>query len=197
MKKPIQSISLILAAIAFALIPIGCNDDGHDHDHDHDHGEEHEHGDHDHGDDNHKDDDHAHAEGEEHDHDHDHAGIEDGPNGGRLLTTVEPHLEFFVTDDRKVQITSVDEEEKAQPIGEQVVKVIGGSRTNPIRLSFAKQGDVLMSDVAFPEGNDFPVVVQIKQTADGETVTEKFNLNLVQCPDCPNKEYACTCDHAH
>jgi hypothetical protein len=28
-------------------------------------------------------------------------------------------------------------------------------------------------------------------------VTEKFNLNLVQCPECPNKEYACTCDHEH
>ncbi|MDA9924868.1 hypothetical protein N9E25_16215 [Verrucomicrobiales bacterium] len=184
MKKPLQSITLILAAIAFALIPVSCTDDEHDHDHDHDHAHADGH-------------DHAHAEGEEHDHGHEHGGIEDGPNGGRLLTTVEPHLEFFVTDDRKVQITSIDEEEKAQPIGEQVVKVIGGSRSNPIRLSFAKQGDVLMSDIAFPEGNDFPVVVQIKNTADGETVTEKFNLNLVQCPECPNKEYACTCDHEH
>ena len=193
MKKPLQSLTLILAAIAFALIPVGCTDDGHDHDHDHDHEHAHADGnDHDH-----SDDDHKHAEGEEHDHDHEHGGIEDGPNGGRLLTTVEPHLEFFVTDDRKVQITSVNEEEKAQPIGEQIVKVIGGSRSNPIRLSFAKKGDVLMSDIAFPEGNDFPVVVQIKNTPDGETVTEKFNLNLVQCPECPNKEYACTCDHAH
>jgi len=122
MKKPLQSITLILAAIAFALIPVSCTDDEHDHDHDHDHAHADGH-------------DHAHAEGEEHDHGHEHGGIEDGPNGGRLLTTVEPHLEFFVTDDRKVQITSIDEEEKAQPIGEQVVKVIGGSRSNPIRLS--------------------------------------------------------------
>lgn len=190
MKNTMKSLTLLLAAIAFALLPVSCNDDAHDHDHDHAHADGHD----DH------DDAHDHDHGEEghdHDHDHEHGGIEDGPNGGRLLTSVEPHLEFFVTDDRKVQITQVNDEEKAEAIGEQVVKVIGGSRSNPIRLSFAKQGDVLMSDIGFPEGNDFPVVVQIKQNADGETVTEKFNLNLEQCPECPNKEYACTCDHEH
>lgn len=194
MKNPMKSLALILAAIAFALIPVSCTEkeDGHDHDHDH---AEHDHGDH--GDEDHKEgDDHAHAEGEE-GHDHDHEGIEDGPNGGRLLTGVEPHLEFFVTEDRKVQISSVTDDEKLQPIGEQVVKVIGGDRANPTRMKFEKKGDVLISDIAFPEGNDFPIVVQIKNTPDSETVTDKFNLNLMQCPECPNKEYACTCDHEH
>jgi hypothetical protein len=189
MKNPMKSLALILAAIAFALIPVSCTEkeDGHDHDHDHA----------DHGDEGHKEgDDHAHAEGEE-GHDHDHEGIEDGPNGGRLLTGVEPHLEFFVTEDRKVQISSVTDDEKLQPIGEQVVKVIGGDRANPTRMKFEKKGDVLISDIAFPEGNDFPIVVQIKNTPDSETVTDKFNLNLMQCPECPNKEYACTCDHEH
>ena len=32
-----------------------------------------------------------------------------GPNGGRVLTKVEPHLEFFVTKDHKIQITAVDD----------------------------------------------------------------------------------------
>ncbi|MDF1859447.1 MAG: hypothetical protein P1U87_04495 [Verrucomicrobiales bacterium] len=191
-----KSLALILAALAFALIPVSCTEKEDGHDHDHDHGE-HEHGDHDHGDEDHKEgDDHAHAEGEE-GHDHDHEGIEDGPNGGRLLTGVEPHLEFFVTEDRKVQISSVTDDEKLQPIGEQVVKVIGGDRSNPTRMKFEKKGDVLISDIAFPEGNDFPIVVQIKNSPDSETVTDKFNLNLMQCPECPNREYACTCDHAH
>lgn len=204
----IKSLTLFFAAIAFALLPVACTEKE---DHDHDNAEhEHDHADHAEGDHDHAEDDHDHAEGEhdhedgehkhedgDHDHDHDHAHIEDGPNGGRLLTSVEPHLEFFVTEDRKVQITSVDEEEKAQPIGEQTVNVIGGSRSNPTRMSFAKEGDVLLSDIAFPEGNDFPVVVQIKTSPDADTVTEKFNLNLEDCPTCDNKEYACTCDHAH
>ena len=134
--------------------------------------------------------DHKH---EEHDHDHDHA--EAGPNGGKVLHGVEPHLEFFVTKDRKVQITALGEDGKAIPIGEQTVRITGGSRSNPTRMTLAKSGDVLVSGIAFPEGNDFPVVVQIKPSADAKTVIEKFNLNLADCPTCDYKEYACTCDH--
>jgi hypothetical protein len=38
-------------------------------------------------------------------------------------------------------------------------------------------------------------VVQIKAKPDAKSVTEKFNLNLNDCPTCKNKEYACTCAH--
>jgi hypothetical protein len=75
------------------------------------------------------------------------------------------------------------------------LKVMGGSRSNPTRMSFEKKGDVLVSDVAFPEGNDFPVIVQIKPKPIAKNVIEKFNLNLNDCPTCDYKEYACTCDH--
>lgn len=176
MKKPIKSISLIAAALSFASVQLACTDEKHEHDHDHKHAE---------------------AKEGDHDHDHEHSGIEDGPNGGRLLTSVEPHLEFFVTEDRKVQISSVNDDEELQPIADQEVSVIGGDRSNPTRMKFTKQGDVLVSDIAFPAGNDFPVVVMITPATDSKKVTEKFNLNLEQCPECPNKEYACTCDHAH
>ena len=37
--------------------------------------------------------------------DHKHEKKEAGPNGGKILTAMEPHAEFFVTSDRKVQIT--------------------------------------------------------------------------------------------
>ena len=45
--------------------------------------------------------------------DHDHAKKEAGPNGGKVLTTIEPHAEFFVTTDRKVQITFLNKDGKA------------------------------------------------------------------------------------
>jgi len=48
-----------------------------------------------------------------------------------------------------------------------------------------------------PEGENLPTVVQIKANPDAKAVTEKFNLNLAQCPTCKNKEYACTCEHGH
>ncbi len=136
---------------------------------------------------------------EKHDHEgHDHAEHAKkiaGPNGGRVLTGVEPHLEFFVTKDRKVKITAVDDDGKAVSLGEQTVTVTGGSRSKPTRMKFAKDGDSLISDKAFPEGNNLPVVVQIKAKPDAKTVIEKFSLNLSDCPGCDFLEYACTCDH--
>ncbi len=118
-----------------------------------------------------------------------------GPNGGKVLREVDPNLEFFVTKDRKVRITALDTDGKAVPIDGQSVKITGGDRSNPTRMEFAKEGDVLVSDIAFPEGNDLPVVVQIKTTPEAKTVIEKFNLNMNACPTCKYAEYACTCDH--
>lgn len=134
-------------------------------------------------------------EGHGHGDEHGQAEVIAGPNGGRVLTGVEPHLEFFVTGDRKVKITVVDDHGKALPLGEQSVTVIGGDRLNPTRMSFKQDGNSLVSDKAWPAGNDFPVVVQIKVTPDAKTVFEKFNLNLNDCPECEYAEYACTCGH--
>lgn len=126
---------------------------------------------------------------------HGHAKKITGPNGGRILTKVEPHLEFFVAEDRTVKITAVDAEGRPVAMAEQTVSIIAGDRANPTRMSFTKDGESLVSDTAFPEGNDLPVVIQIKVTPDAKTVIEKFNLNLNNCPTCSNKEYACTCEH--
>lgn len=120
-----------------------------------------------------------------------------GPNGGRLLTKVDPQLEFKVTDDRKVKITAVDKEIKPIAIGEQIVRITAGERTNPVRLSFSKEGDTLISDKAFPEGDDFPVVVQIKVKPGEKTIIEKFTMDFSDCPTCDYLEYACICDHHH
>ena len=136
---------------------------------------------------------------EDHDHDdhkgHDHAKKIAGPNGGRVLTKVEPHLEFFVMKDHKIQITAVDDKGKATPLAAQFVRVIGGSRSKPTILKFTKKGNTLISDKAFPKGKNLPVIVQIKVKPDAKTVIEKFSLNLSDCPGCDYLEYACTCDH--
>jgi len=136
--------------------------------------------------------DHDH---EDHDHDHAHHVKDPGPNGGRLLLKVEPHLEFKVTDDRKVKITAVGEDLKPIAIAEQIVRVTAGDRTNPVRMTFTKDGDFLVSDKAFPEGDDFPVVVQIKAKSGADTVIEKFTMDFSDCPTCDYIEYACICDH--
>jgi len=129
--------------------------------------------------------------------DHSHEKKVAGPNGGRILTSIEPHAEFLVTADRKVQITFIDDAFKPIPPAGQVVTVTTGERSAPVKMSFTKTGDTLVSEQTVPEGNNFPVVVQIKTTPDAKASVEKFTLNLSNCPDCKYAEYACTCSHTH
>jgi hypothetical protein len=132
---------------------------------------------------------------EEHaDHDHAHAA-KAGPTGGKLITAVEPHVEFFVNKDKKVEIRFVDDDNKVVAPGEQVISVTLGERAKPAKLTFTKEGDHLISDKVIPEGNDYPTVVQIKTSAKAKAVNEKFNLNMTKCPKCPNPEYSCICEH--
>ncbi|MFT5110223.1 MAG: hypothetical protein ACI9UA_005876 [Pseudoalteromonas tetraodonis] len=143
-----------------------------------------------------KKDDHEH-EHKDHDHGHDHDKIIAGPNGGRVITSVEPHLEFFVNKDRTVKITVLDDKNKPAKLGKQSVKMVAGDRKKPTKLKFEEKDGVLISDGKLPAGNDFPVVIQIKNGKLSKRVNEKFNLNLADCPTCKNKEYACECDHDH
>lgn len=130
------------------------------------------------------------ADKDQHDHE-----VKAGPTGGRLITEVEPHVEFFVNKDGKVEVRFVDDDNKIVAPGEQVIAVTLGDRSAPTKLAFARDGDKLVSDKAIPAGNDHPTVVQIRAKAGEKAVTEKFNLNLEQCPTCKYKEYACTCAH--
>jgi len=120
---------------------------------------------------------------------------EAGPNGGRIITSVEPHLEFYLTKERKIQITFLNDHGEVIAPEEQVVSLIGGDRQNPIRLRFASKGSVLLSDKALPEGNNLPIILSIKTDAKSKTVRERFNLDLSSCPTCEYKEYACICGH--
>lgn len=131
------------------------------------------------------------------DHDHDHEHIIAGPTGGRLFTSVEPHAEFFVNGDNKIEIRFFNNDNELVAPAGQTVSVIMGERSKPTKLAFAQEGDKLISDQAIPDGNLLPTVVQIQAGADAKTVTERFNLNLSDCPTCEYKEYACICDHEH
>ncbi len=127
--------------------------------------------------------------------DHVHIKREAGPNGGRVVTSVTPRYEFFVTPEKKVKITFLGDDGKAVPAKDQVITAVGGDRAAPTKLTFAKDGDSLVSDKPLPEGKELPIVVQVKVTPEAKTVTEKFTVNMATCPECKHAEYACTCDH--
>lgn len=140
------------------------------------------------------------AEEKGHDHkkhaEHDHAHHEiKGPNNGKMLMAVEPHAEFFVTKDRKVRITFVNDDGKMIPAKDQTVSIICGDRSNPTRMKMEQKDGAFVSTNALPKGNDFPTVITIKTKPGEKSVREKFNLNLSDCPTCEFQEYACTCDH--
>lgn len=135
------------------------------------------------------------ADKDKHDHGHEHKA-KAGPTGGRLITEVEPHLEFFVNKENKVELRFVDDDNKVVSPDAQVVTVTLGDRKSPTKLSFTREGDKLVSDKAIPEGNSLPTVVQIRAKEGAKAVNEKFNLNLSKCPSCKYQEYACICEHA-
>lgn len=117
------------------------------------------------------------------------------PNGGRIIEAVEPHAEFLITSDKKIEIRFLDDAGKVVAPAAQTATVTMGERAAPTKLTFTKDGDKLVSDKVIPEGKELPVVLQIKTTSDAKAVTEKFNLNLAKCPTCSNAEYACSCEH--
>lgn len=124
-----------------------------------------------------------------------HAGKIAGPNGGRLITSVEPNFEFLIQEDRKVRLTFVDGNARPIDVASLSVSLLCGDRMSPTKLAFAQAGDVLLSDKPLPEGNMLPVVLTIQTTPNGDPVYEKFNADFSTCGGCRFVEYACVCGH--
>ena len=123
------------------------------------------------------------------------AGRMAGPNGGRLITSVNPNFEFLVQEDRRVRLTFVDED--ASPVDVAAVSILltCGDRMSPTEITFSQADNALISDKPLPEGNILPVVLTIKTTPAGDPVYEKFNVDFSTCGGCRFVEYACVCGH--
>ena len=85
-----------------------------------------------------------------------------GPKGGRILTTDAPHAEFFVEKDRKVVVSFYDKALKPVALSGQVVTAIAEAKSGKKTLEFVEQNGALVSKTALPDGDDYNVVVQIK-----------------------------------
>lgn len=208
---PALAATILLAACGGESEPIAtaetehgieADHEGHDNHEGHDHASHEAHDDHE-GHDDHDDHDHA-SHGDHGDHEgHDHSGHGDhvkapGPNGGRIIEEIEPHLELLITGDNKLRITQLDDENKAIPMGAQELSAVLGERAAPTSLTFSRDGDTLLSNQVIPDGDMNPIVLSVKESADAsETHRIKFVLNLADCPTCDYLEYACICDHDH
>jgi len=118
-----------------------------------------------------------------------------GPKGGRLLEKTDPRAEFHVEKDRTVSITFYDAALKPVPVTSQSVTVIADPKDAKTKVEFERKGDLLVSKGKLPDGEDYSLVVQFRQTADAKPQNFRFKLETHVCGGCNRAEYACTCDH--
>jgi hypothetical protein len=120
---------------------------------------------------------------------------EPGPNGGRIVEGDNFKLEFFVTDDRKVQISFLNDHGEVVSPKDQIVSLVGGNRADPTRLQFEANGNVLLSKSALPDLKNMPAIPNVKASSGAEPARERFNINMSTCSECSLHEYACICGH--
>ena len=95
------------------------------------------------------------------------------PNGGRIIEGVEPHAEFLVTADKKVEVRFLDASGKVIAPAAQVVTVTMGDRAAPTKLAFAKEGDKLVLNMG-PSHPATHGVLRLTIELDGETITKEL-----------------------
>lgn len=117
-----------------------------------------------------------------------------GPKGGRLLESEPLKAEFFVTAERKVEITFYDAALKPVDAGAQVVTVTAEPTAGKVKLDLEKTATGFVSKEALPAGEPYRVVVQTRASADAKPKNFRVDLNLEMCGGCQKKEYACTCE---
>ncbi len=116
-----------------------------------------------------------------------------GPKGGRLLEADGQKAEFFVTADRKVEITFYDAVLKPVAPGEQVVAVTAEPAAGRVKLDLEKTDTGYLSKTALPAGDPYRVVVQMRTKADAKPQNFRVDFNMETCGECKRAEYACTC----
>ena len=119
-----------------------------------------------------------------------------GPKGGKILTTEAPHAEFFVEQDRTVTVTFYDAALKPLAPSGQAVTAIAEAKSGKVKLEFAEKNGALVSKQKMPDGDDYTVVVQIRDTATAKPTNYRVLFHAETCKECKLAEYACVCDDA-
>ena len=119
-----------------------------------------------------------------------------GPKGGRLLDTAPQKAEFFVTKDRKVEVTFYDAALKPVAPGAQVVAVTAEPKSGSTKVELEKTATGFLSKSPLPSTTEpYRVVVQVRATPEARPANFRVDLNLATCGECKLAEYACICAH--
>ena len=118
-----------------------------------------------------------------------------GPKGGKLLDNAAPRAEFLIGADNRVTVSFYDAQLKPVPASGQVVAVTAEPKTGKVTLTMEAKDGAFVSKETLPAGEGYPLVVQVKATADATPQNFRLTYDLSNCGGCKLKEYACTCDH--
>lgn len=119
-----------------------------------------------------------------------------GPKGGRIVTTDAPHVEFFVEKDRTVVVSFYDKDLKLVAAGAQVVNAVAEAKTGKVKIAFAAKDGALVSTAPLPEGDDYTVVLQVRDSAEAKPKNYRVQFHDEICGECKRAEYACVCEEA-
>lgn len=117
-----------------------------------------------------------------------------GPKGGRLLEVGSQKAEFFVTKDRKAEVTFYDAGLKPAALATQVVAITAEPKSGRKTVELEKTANGYISKTALPESKEpYRVVVQLREKPDASPKNYRIDLDLETCGECKRGEYACTC----
>lgn len=117
-----------------------------------------------------------------------------GPKGGRMLVTDAIRAEFFVTAERRVELTFLDQAGNVVPPGSASVTVTAEAPSGRVSLPLALKDAALVSTEPLPAGDPYRVVVQVRAAPGARPSNFRLELNLHECGECQRAEYACTCE---
>lgn len=117
-----------------------------------------------------------------------------GPKGGRIITTAAPYAEFFVDQDRFVVVSFYDQDLKPLAPSGQVVTAIVEAKSGKVNLTFAEKNGTLVSTGKLPQGDDYNVVLQVKDNAAARPKNYRVLYHDEVCAECKRAEYACVCE---
>ena len=84
---------------------------------------------------------------------------------------------------------------KLLPLAVALLAVAAEPKTGKVTLTMEAKDGALVSKEALPAGDGYPLVVQVRATADATPQNFRLTYDLSNCGGCKLKEYACTCDH--
>lgn len=121
-----------------------------------------------------------------------HAGIELGPNKGRIVefSTNETLHGEILEKEGKLHITLLDKDMKPLKVETQTLAATAGQRNSPTKIEVTASPDGFT--LAAPGEGEW-LILQLKESADAKAITARLHYDTKKCEPCSNPEWRCAC----